>query len=206
MSDKMALQIAIDLFHVPSQVRFVRAAPLPDGTPILLRIAAGDEEAEITAATLINRPRDIIRQAATFFIEQILLAPHTDSYRVLGASPQASAAELRRNLALLSKWLHPDRNAHNDRSVFIDRVTGAWNDVKTPERRATYDQLQREAMNNSKSRNGARNNHPWIYGNSKSVARINYRASLVQSSRRSHSGRKVGLLGFVLSALFSRQR
>ena len=50
----------------------------------------------------------MVRLAATFFIEQILFAPHADSYRVLGASPQASASELRRNVALLLRWLHPD--------------------------------------------------------------------------------------------------
>lgn len=34
MSDKMALKIAIDLMHVPSQVRLVRSEPLPDGVLI----------------------------------------------------------------------------------------------------------------------------------------------------------------------------
>jgi hypothetical protein len=143
MSSRMALQIAIDLLHVPSQVRFVRATPLPDGMLMLLRIAAGDEEAELQAAALSGRSRDVVRRAATFFIEQILLAPYTDSYRILGASPQAGASELRRNFALLTRWLHPDRNAPNDRSIFIDKVTAAWNDLKTPERRAVYDEAQR---------------------------------------------------------------
>ena len=48
MSDKMALRVAIDLLHVPSQVRLARSEPLPRGVPVLLRIAAGDDAAERT--------------------------------------------------------------------------------------------------------------------------------------------------------------
>ena len=106
MSDKMALRVAIDLLHVPSQVRLVRSEPLPRGVPVLLRIAAGDDAAEREAADLTAHSRDVVRRAAAFFIEQILFAPDTDSYRVLGAAPQASAGELRGNAALLLKWLH----------------------------------------------------------------------------------------------------
>jgi hypothetical protein len=143
MSDRMALRIAIDLMHVPSQVRLSRAEPLPDGVEMLLRIAAADAEAESAAIALTGRSRDVVRQAATFFIEQILFAPDADSYRVLGASPQASASELRSNVALLLRWLHPDRDPQGARSIFVSRVTAAWNNLKTPERRAAYDQKLR---------------------------------------------------------------
>jgi len=144
MSNRMALKIAIDLLHSPSRVRLTRTEPLPENVLALLRIVAGDEQAETAASLSVDRSRDIVRQAATFFIEQILFAPDSDSYQVLGASPQASAHELRRNVALLLRWLHPDVDPHDDRSVFIGRVTAAWNDVKTPERRAAYDdQLRR---------------------------------------------------------------
>ena len=50
----------------------------------------------------------MVREASAFFIEQILLGPDADSYRVLGADRNAAAAELRRNMALLLRWLHPD--------------------------------------------------------------------------------------------------
>jgi len=143
MSNLMALKIAIDLMHVPSRVRFIRAEPLPDDVVLLLRIAARDEEAECFAAALMDRPRTVVREAATFYIEQILFAPGSDSYRVLGAQPQADLAELRRNLALLMKWLHPDTDPRSQRSVFVGKVTAAWNDLKTPQRRAAYDKLRR---------------------------------------------------------------
>jgi hypothetical protein len=145
MSDKMALKIAIDLMHVPSQVRLVRSEALPDGVLILLRIAAGDAEAERIGALAVDRSAAVLRQAATFFVEQILFAPNADSYRVLGAAPQATAAELRRNVGLLLRWLHPDLDPQGARSIFARRVTAAWNDLKTPARRAAYDETRRRA-------------------------------------------------------------
>ena len=151
MSDKMALKIAIDLMHVPSQVWLVRSEPLPDGVLILLRIAAGDAEAERSGALAVDRSTEVLRQAATFFIEQILFAPNADSYRVLGAAPQATAAELRRNVGLLLRWLHPDLDPQGARSIFARRVTAAWNDLKTPERRAAYDETQRHGRDGSGS-------------------------------------------------------
>lgn len=138
MAEATALRVAIDLLNVPSRVRLVRAEPLPAGIPMLLAIAAGDEAALAAAAELTGRSSRVVAQAAAFFIEQILLAPDADSYRVLGATRAASGSELRRNMALMLRWLHPDM--HGDHSLFAARVTRAWEDLKTPERRAAYDQ------------------------------------------------------------------
>ncbi|HEY1980067.1 MAG TPA: DnaJ domain-containing protein [Xanthobacteraceae bacterium] len=145
MTQRMALKAAIDLMHVPSQVRLYRAGPLPDDVLTLLRIAGGDEDVENAAALNADRSRSVVQRAATFFIEQILFAPDADSYRVLGAGPRATAAELRRNVALLMRWLHPDMDPQSDRSIFVGRVTAAWNDLKTPERRAAYDDRLRSS-------------------------------------------------------------
>jgi curved DNA-binding protein CbpA len=68
-----------------------------------------------------------------------LFAPESDSYRVLGAREKASTAELRQNMALLLKALHPDIGENKDRAVFAGRVTRAWEDLKTPDRREAYD-------------------------------------------------------------------
>jgi hypothetical protein len=125
------------------QVRLVRLAPLPDGVLTLLRIAAEDEEATGQAITATGRSRETVREAAAFFIEQILFCREADSYRVLGARPEASNGELRRNMALLLRWLHPDHDPQGERSVFAGRVTRAWNDLKTQERRAAYDRSRR---------------------------------------------------------------
>ncbi len=139
MADRMALKTAIDLMHMPSRVWAVRSQPLPPGVSTLLCIAAGEGGAESSAITSTGRSRDVIQKAAGFFIEQVLLCPNADSYRVLGATSEATNAELRRNMALLMRWLHPDMDPEGRRSVFASRVTLAWNDLKTPERRAAYD-------------------------------------------------------------------
>jgi hypothetical protein len=166
MSDRMALKTAIDLMHVPSQVRRVRSEPLPDGVLTLLRIAADDDEAVRAASALTGRSAETAKRAATFFIEQILFAPNADSYQVLGLGPRASMAELRHNLALLLRWLHPDLDPRGERTIFVKRVTAAWNTLKTPERRAAYDEQLRQVKdrqardrgkvraNGSKSRSG----------------------------------------------------
>ncbi len=204
MSDRMALKTAIGLMHVPSQVRLLRSEPLPDGVLILLRIAAGDAEAERAAAALTGRSREIVGRAATFFIEQILFAPNADSYQVLGAGPQASTGELRRNLALLLRWLHPDLDPRGERSIFIGRVTAAWNDLKTPERRAAYD-LRRPSLNGSKSRSRVGNSRSGRDGRGKRFTYgLPHRFVLGGHLPFMHSGGKVGFLRRALSVLFHR--
>jgi hypothetical protein len=160
MAGAAAVRAAIDLVHVPSRVRLFRAEPLPEGIETVLRVAAGDEAAETAAAAAVGRPRDLVRKAAAFYIEQILLCPDADSYRVLGADERATAAELRRNMALLLKWLHPDMDRQGIRSLFAGRVTQAWETLKTPERRAAYD-LERSLRKAGRSRRhrGARSKH-----------------------------------------------
>jgi DnaJ domain len=140
------VRVAIDLMHSPSQARRIRSASLPDDVVVLLRIASGDEEAISQAAGKLGRARETVREAATFYVVQILLFPDADSYRVLGVRPQATNGELRRNMTLLLRWLHPDLDPEGELSVFAARVTRAWNDLKTPERRAEYDRLQRKSL------------------------------------------------------------
>ncbi len=141
--ERAALRLAINLVKMPSRVRHIRSCPLPDSVSILLCVAAGDEAATARAARLAARPNAQVQEAAAFFIEQILLAPGADSYRVLGATPSAAASELRRNMILLLRWLHPDLQGQAERSVFAGRVLLAWSDLKTPARRAAYDEAQR---------------------------------------------------------------
>jgi hypothetical protein len=144
--DWAALQLALDLHRVPWRVRLVRTEPLPGGMSRLLTVAAGDDPAsEAAAVAALGRPPEAVRDAATFFIEQILLAPGTDSYRVLGAGPAASTGELRHHMALLMRWLHPDVAREGERAVFAQRIAAAWNTLKTPERREAYDRERQSA-------------------------------------------------------------
>jgi len=126
---------------------------MPDDVLILLRIVSGDEQAINEAVHSEARSRETIREAAAFFIEQILLDPSADSYRVLGGKPETPHRELRRNMVLLLKWLHPDGDRQNQRVVFAARVTRAWNEIKTVERRNVYDCSRHSAASRASSPN-----------------------------------------------------
>lgn len=139
MGSEEAVREAISVLKVPSQVRRLRTAPLPQGTPTLLAIAAGDRHAEENAAALTGRPIELIREAAGFFIEQILLFPDADSYRMLGADRSAGTHELRNHMVLLMRWLHPDMDRSGERGHLAARVLGAWEHLKSSERRQAYD-------------------------------------------------------------------
>ena len=115
MGEATALKLAIDLLHVPSRVRPMRSAALPRDVLTLLEIAAGDADATRRASEASGRTQEVVRDAAAFFIEQILLAPGADSYRVLGGNAQTSSSDLRRNMALLLRWLHPGHGAQRHR-------------------------------------------------------------------------------------------
>ena len=146
MTDHSTIWMAIDLMRAPANVRRVRSAPLPKDVNKLLAIAAGDETVLSEAKAGTNRPGTSLREAAGFYIEQILLHPDADHYRVLGVQPGAAITELRRNMALLIRWLHPDQNNGAERSVFVARVTRAWNELKNEDRRAAYDLDRRREL------------------------------------------------------------
>jgi hypothetical protein len=140
-----ALETALTMLQRPQLTRLALRSSLPRGVTFLLEIAAGDAQALSEAQVLTRRPGEALQKAAGFFIEQVLLSRQGDSYRILGASPDAPLAELRRHMALIMKWLHPDlvsngaSGRHFDRTVYANRVTQAWETVKTAERRVAYD-------------------------------------------------------------------
>lgn len=146
MGEDNAMRLALDLLHVPSRVHYMRSVSLPDGMELLLRVAAGEPDAVDQAGAMTLRNADTLRAAAAFFVEQVLLADDADSYRVLGASAFTSAADLRRHMALLVRHFHPDVATREQDALFAGRVTKAWENVKTPERRAEYDLSHQQEM------------------------------------------------------------
>ncbi|MBA4790534.1 MAG: DnaJ domain-containing protein [Rhizobiales bacterium] len=144
MAGRDALSAALSLMKDPASVRAVRRGALPPGMAGLLAVAVGDEAAVAQARGRTGYTDDVLEEAAAFFIEQILLDRRSDSYRVLGGTTASSHAELRHNMALLMRWLHPDRHAlrsgaDQDREIFTARVSRAWENLKSDERRAAYD-------------------------------------------------------------------
>ncbi len=139
-----ALRAALSLLSAPAQVRAFRKLPLPQDTRLILLIASGDPDTCRDAAEVTRRSPDQLMSAASFFIEQVLLCPESDSYRVLGLDRSATTNDLRTNMALLMRWAHPDLDRTGKRASLTHRVSRAWEDVKTPERRAHYDAASTE--------------------------------------------------------------
>ena len=139
-----ALAAAISMLERPHAAKLARSSRLPEGVTFLLEIAAGEAHALSKAAQLTGRTEATLQKAAGFFIEQILLYPGGDSYRILGADRGTPLGELRRNMALIIRWLHPDlapdASSSNllDKSLFASRIKQAWETVKTDERRTAY--------------------------------------------------------------------
>ena len=150
MRSPEALATALGMLNCPPVTRRASRSPLPKGVTFLLEVAAGEDEALCEATALTGRSEATLRKAAGFFIEQVLLSQSADHYRVLGGSRETSDANLRRHMALIMRWLHPDvvsgggsATDYFDRRLYAERVTGAWEGIKTKERRAVYDASSR---------------------------------------------------------------
>jgi hypothetical protein len=145
-----ALRVALLLANRPIELRHTRCSPLPEDVTQLLKVAVADVEGLQEAQALTGRSQAALQKAAAFFIEQIMLHDDADSYRVLGVGPTAGRRELRLNMTLLIRWLHPDNGelhsigSQRQRDILMHRVTQAWDNLKTDERRAAYDRSLRE--------------------------------------------------------------
>jgi hypothetical protein len=145
MPSAEAIATALGMLNFPHMTRGARHSPLPKGVTFLLEVAAGESETLRNASVLTGRTEATLRKAAGFFIEQVLLSEHADNYRILGCSCEASHGDLRRHMALIMRWLHPDvvcngaQTQRFDRGLYADRVAVAWEALKTKERREAYD-------------------------------------------------------------------
>lgn len=142
MREETALELAVGLLQLPSRVRALRDAPLPRDVDALLNIVTDEGRALSDAVRKTGLTERTVSDAASFYIEQVLLHPGADSYRALGASADATNDQLRKNMALLLRWLHPDREANSERAIYAVRITEAWNNIKTAERRSAYDAVR----------------------------------------------------------------
>lgn len=125
MNKRGAIELALDLYRHPIKVKSVRAAPLPLDVLQLVRIVAGSDD-EIAALALPDfKSASEMREAAVFFIQQIMFQTGNAPRRILGLSEDASAQQIKDHKRLLLKWLHPDRNQNTWERVYFQRVIQA---------------------------------------------------------------------------------
>src|SRR5262245_30731183 len=128
MSGPRGIALALDLARVPALAQSIENPPLPSDVLEIIRIAAGSPEICQSASQATGQPPAVLIEAARFYLQQVLLRPDADSYRVLGLPPGASRELARRHMRCLLQWLHPDVNRDWD-SAYAERVLTAWREV-----------------------------------------------------------------------------
>jgi hypothetical protein len=129
MAEPHVIDLALDLTRMPALARSSGVPAIPANIIELMRIAAGSPEACEAAVARTGEPTQVVIEAARFYLQQILLRPDADCYRVLGIAPTASRATARNHMRWLLEWLHPDRNKNSWDAAYAERVLKAWREV-----------------------------------------------------------------------------
>lgn len=134
-----AFEQAITFLSRTDLIAAARQQPLPAGVTEILKVSSGDTEALLAAQESSRFSQEDVRHAAQFYVQQILFAPESDHYRILGVDPDDVEAKIKLHYRLLVRWLHPDKNSSDWEAVFSDRINRAWHALRTPDRRREYD-------------------------------------------------------------------
>jgi hypothetical protein len=126
-----ALELALRLYRAPQLAQALRNDPLPEaGVDRVIRCASGEEAALVEASAQLNTSREVLREAAAFYLTQTLFARDADAWRVLGVRPGASQDVLRAHFRLLVHWLATSRNRDPLYALYGDRVQRAWTELR----------------------------------------------------------------------------
>lgn len=135
-----ALALALAFFKAPGRFPDLLhgRAPLPSGMTELLQVAAGDLPEGAAPPMFVSLPE--LREAALFFIDQVLLARDADHYRVMGLAAGADADQIKEHHRLLMRMFHPDRlAAPNERAEeAAARINRGYAVLRGAETRAAY--------------------------------------------------------------------
>ena len=126
-----ALEQALRLYRAPQLAQALRNDPLPEaGVDLVIRCASGEEAALVDASAQLTTSREVLREAAAFYLTQTLFARDADAWRVLGVRPGASQEVLRAHFRLLVHWLATSRNRDPLYALYGDRVQRAWTELR----------------------------------------------------------------------------
>jgi curved DNA-binding protein CbpA len=140
------LVLALEFYRSPLRFRHLAdpKAPLPPSFDRLVGDLGGTLGAGRIAATAadLGTTEQQLTEAVLFLVRQVMLAPGSDHYRVLGLSRAADPETIRRHYLILAGLLHPDRHpeaeAEHHRGL-LARVNRAYEALRSPEVRQSYD-------------------------------------------------------------------
>ena len=141
MVSSSLLEMALAFYREPVRFRDLKDPDRPlggDAGP-LLRLAAGSNPDALQLPPDLAE-HDEWQAAARFFVQQVLLAPGADYYRLHGLPRQADATEIRSHHRLLMRLVHPDRTHTDDawQTAAAARINQAHTTLRDPEKRAEY--------------------------------------------------------------------
>jgi hypothetical protein len=208
MSGARGIDLALDLARMPALAHSIEKPPLPTDIFEVMRIAAGSPEVCELASQATGQPPAVLIEAARFYLQQVLLRPDADSYRVLGVPPGASRELARRHMRCLLQWLHPDVNRDWD-SVYAERVLKAWREVSGNMDSSRPSNSRSHVLAGAGSRapvnSGPRIRMPWIEKPQRKM-KVRPRHVLMPVAKRVGIGvAAVGLLVGVVIAVFATQ-
>lgn len=161
MPPRHAIEQALDLARIPALARTAAVPPIPANVVELMRVAAASPQACDAAVAATGESREVLIEAARFYLQQMLFRPDADSYRILGIEPGASRATARRHMHWLLQWLHPDRQGGWD-GAYADRVLKAWREVSASAELAHPPHANNNGYAAAKNGTAAAIRLPWI--------------------------------------------
>jgi hypothetical protein len=203
MSGPRGIALALDLARMPALALSKQNTPLPSDIFEIMRIATGSPDICQSASEVTGQSPRVLVEAARFYLQQTLLRPDADSYRVLGLPPGASRELARRHMRCLLQWLHPDVNREWD-SVYAERVLKAWREVS-----ANFDSSSRSYVpagpESQAPVNSAPARTPWIV-KSRKKTKVQPGHALIRVAKRvGFEVAAVALLGAVVIAVYAIQ-
>ncbi|WP_301101390.1 J domain-containing protein [Propionivibrio sp.] len=151
MSSNALLEQALAFYRTPARFLDFRDPGRPLGGDVrpLLRLAGGATPESLKLAPGLASTNEW-QAAARFFVEQVLLAPGADYYRLHGVTVRATDVEIKAHHRLLMRFLHPDRE-HSDEAwhtAAAARINQAYAILRDTDKRAQYNtQIEFEAQN-----------------------------------------------------------
>jgi hypothetical protein len=205
MSGARGIALALDLARMPALAQSIENPPLPTDIFEIMRIATGSPEICQSASEITGQPPAVLIEAARFYLQQMLLRPDADSYRVLGLPPGASRELARSHMRCLLQWLHPDVNRDWD-SVYAERVLKAWREVSAniassrPSNSRSLGPGSRAPVNS-----GPRLRMPWIVKPRKKMKARPGQVLILVAKRVGIGVAAVALLATVVLAVYATQ-